>query len=101
MPHPPSPPSLLQTVDHSSNKTWFVFTCDGPWWDGFSADRQRWHICLIALDPSCSLLLDWVETGKLETSSVLSGKERNFKYAKATALSIKWKSLSARLRVIN
>lgn len=34
-PQSPTPPRLLQTVYHCSNKTWFVFTCDDPEWDGF------------------------------------------------------------------
>lgn len=57
----------------------------------FSAHRQEWRICLITLDPSCSLLLNWVETGKLETSFFffLFGKERKLKYTNVTANAMK------------
>lgn len=69
--------------------------CFHQWWPGLGAfllsHRRQWHICLITLDPLCSLLLDCVKTGKLE-SVVLSLEKRdilNTVYIKITAGYIK------------
>lgn len=94
----PPPTSLLQTVDHSSNKTWFVFT----WWPRvgwfFSWQEEVAHLfnhIKLFLLPAPRLDGDG-NAEKKKKSSVLSGKERNFKYTKTTALNNQWKWISGR-----